>query len=218
MGVHDSLENAQKPNSPAPPGAAVVATGVVVTIKQQGASGLAVIALAILFSGCSVSVSTGDSQGLSADTLEAELGDEAAAQMGDPLDAINCTNGLDAEVDDATTCSVTEKGVIAIWDVKVTDVDEDNDSIDFSWQVQDGSQRLLASSVADSIGPEFGRQTGYTLTALNCPQEEISAQPGTTVTCEASTAEGRTGPVRLKMDGAEGMVVNFSWDLPEAEQ
>ena len=187
------------------------------TIKQQSAGRLAVIALAVLLSGCSVSVSTGDSQGLSADSLESEMGDEAAAQTGDPLDAIDCTNGLDAEVDDATTCSVTEKGVSAIWDVKVTNVDEENDSLDFSWQVQDGSQRLLASSVADSIGPEFARQTGYTLTAVNCPQQEISAQPGTTVTCEASTAEGRTGPIRLKMDGAEGMVVNFSWDLPNSE-
>lgn len=184
------------------------------TSKHQSLSRFAILAVAIVLAGCSVSVSTGDSQGLSADQLETELGDEAAAQTGDALDAIDCTNGLDAEVDDATNCSVTEKGVVAIWDVKVTNVDDDNDSIDFSWQVQDGSQRLLASSIVDSIGADFGRQTGYTLTAVQCPQQEISAQPGTTVTCDASTAEGETGQLRLTMDGAEGMVVNFSWDLP----
>ncbi len=146
---------------------------------------------------------------MSAPTLERELTDEAESQADTELDSVECATGLKAETGDRTQCEVAVQGVRATWDVEVTSVE--GSTINFEWEVQDGSQLLETEALLGSIGPDFEQQIGLELAGITCPQPLIEGTVGTTVVCEATTTNGRTGDIEITVTSASGMKVDFSW-------
>ncbi|EFQ83004.1 hypothetical protein HMPREF0063_12213 [Aeromicrobium marinum DSM 15272] len=186
------------------------------TTRRAGAATVATVAL-LACGACSgtVDVSLGGSDGISGPALEQDLSDRVVELTDLAPASVDCPDGLTAEVGATTTCEMVHGGVRATLDVEATSVAEDEATLDFSWQVEPGSQSLLTEVVADTIADAFAAETGLVLTGVTCPASELDGTPGTVMTCEAETSGGRSGPVELQVRGAEGMRVDFSWRLAD---
>ena len=91
-------------------------------------------ALAILFTGCEASVSTGGDT-ISGDELSAQVKDSLEKQVGAPLDSVACDE-VKAEVGEKFTCDGTEpNGNKIVIDGKITKADPDNNTFSFSVEV-----------------------------------------------------------------------------------
>nr|WP_256372178.1 DUF4333 domain-containing protein [Aeromicrobium sp. A1-2] len=75
---------------------------------------------------------------------------------------------------------------------------------------------MLTNRVGDAIAEAFTVKTGLTLTDMTCPESELDGAAGAVMTCEAATTGGRSGPVVLTVQGAEGTRVDFSWRLGDS--
>ncbi len=180
------------------------------------ARGVVTIAsVAVLFAGaaCSGSVSIGGSKGISGPNLEKDLSDRITQLSDAGPESVDCPEGLDAEIGATTTCEMVHDGVRATLAIEAKSLTEDDKTLNFSWLVEPGSQRLLTSHVGETIADAFDANTGLTLTDVTCPEPELAGTAGTVMTCEATTANGRTGPIILNVKGAEGMRVDFGWRL-----
>jgi hypothetical protein len=176
--------------------------------RRSVATTLGFAVAGVLISGCSFSIG---GSSLTAAALERELEEQAVEAEDVELDSVECRTGLTGDVGDTTTCEVEVAGVRATWDVEVTDVD--GSLISFEWEVDEGSQVILADSLADQIGAAFTEQTELTLTSVTCPEDEIPGTVGTEVECTGDTAEGRSGPIAITITSASGMKVDFNWRL-----
>jgi hypothetical protein len=179
-------------------------------------AGTALVLVAGVACSGSIDLEIGGSPGISGPSLEEDLSDRVTELSDAAPESVDCPEGLDAVVGATTTCEMVYDGVRATLAVETTSLAEDQETLDFSWQVEPGSQRLLTDRVADTIAEAFAARTGLTLTELSCPEPELEGSAGTTMTCDAATVGGRSGPVVLTVTGAEGMRVDFSWRLGDS--
>lgn len=166
------------------------------------------LALTLVLAGCSFSISFG---GVSASDIEDEiaatLADDPAADTG----TVECSGGLEPTVGDTTECEIVLNGVRADWIVEATEVDDER--VGFAWRIVDGSQTLLVDALVDILGDAFAAEVGSPLAAVSCPVDEIPGEVGSTVICDATAADGRTGGIEISITGVSGMTVDLNWSL-----
>lgn len=169
------------------------------------------IVAALAAAGCSVSINGGSS--MSAATLEDELATAIEERTDQPPSSVECDGALDAEVGATTRCDVTVDDVTAVW--RVTAEEVDGSDLDFSWEVQEGTQQLATAGILPIIADGFTAQTGETLTSLECPEETLEATVGVQTTCVGEAASGNSGGITVRVDSVEGMLVDLQWRLEE---
>ena len=160
-----------------------------------------------------VDVSVGGPAGISGPSLADDLADLVSELSEVTPESMDCPDGLDAEIGATTTCEMVHDDVRSTVAVEATGLREDEETLEFVWKVEPGSQRLLTDRVGDIIADDFAEATGLTLTELTCPEPELAGTSTVEMSCDAVTAEGRSGPVVLSAKGAEGLQVDFSWRL-----
>ena len=167
------------------------------------------IVAALAAAGCSVSINGGSS--MSATALEDELAVVIEERTDVPPTSVECDGALDAAVGATTRCDVTIDDVTAVWRVVVDEVD--GSDLDFSWEVQEGTQQLATAGILPIIADGFTAQTGETLTSLECPDETLEATPGIQITCVGEAASGNSGRITVRVESVEGMSVDLRWRL-----
>lgn len=163
------------------------------------------------------------------DTLEKQVSERLAEEVGETPDKIDCPSRLDGEVGKKMRCTLTEDGdsrglTITVTEVEGGDisynvlVDEDGDA---AADPSTGPESSSGASAADPQVPEdmleseisrlLTQQVGQTPDEVDCPGP-LDGAPGTTMECTLIDGDARL-PVKVEATGIEGTEVKFHFEV-----
>ncbi|GAA1698266.1 hypothetical protein GCM10009808_14690 [Microbacterium sediminicola] len=159
--------------------------------------------------GCSVTF--GSSGELTSATLEEGIAERMVEMGAEAPDSIECSGSLSADAGSTTTCEVEHSGVRATLVVYAEDVD--GDTLNYSWETEEGSQIVVVDSIMASIDEAFTAEYGESFADIQCPADEVLAIAGAVISCDAVTDGGEVGIVEVVVTSVDGLWVNFDWSF-----
>lgn len=156
---------------------------------------LLILAAALLIAGCSGEMT------VTSDELAKQVEDSYVDQTGIEIESISCEE-VTAEVGNAITCKATNASEVDLTiEGKITAVNEDDEKVDFDWEV--ASAEVPGAHYAEGAKRALEEQTGNRLSSIECP-DRVKLQPNSDFRCTLTTPDGSELGATVTMTDGEG--------------
>ncbi|MEO8323167.1 MAG: DUF4333 domain-containing protein, partial [Actinomycetota bacterium] len=137
------------------------------------------VVVAVLLPACSKTLEGGD--------IEKQVAGDVKDQNGVDVEVV-CPDDIEAKEGGAFTCTATDdQGQEVPIDVEQTDAEGN-----VTWQMD----ILNLPEVEASLAPDVSAQVGADI-QIDCPPELVLTEPGNTIDCQATDADGGEGILRV---------------------
>lgn len=156
----------------------------------------------VLIAGCSFSCSVGSGEKtVSASELESQVESSYVEQTQITLESINCEEAA-VEVGAEISCEASNSSEVDLLiEGRITAVNDDDDKVDFDWEVV--SAKVPGAHYAEAAQRLLEEQSGNPISSIECP-ERVELEPDGEFRCTLITPDGTELGATVTMTDGDG--------------